>query len=41
MSKIILILLMIVGKIGVLIIISIFVNPKKELYYYSNEKIHL
>lgn len=41
MSKIILILLMIVGKIGVLIIISIFVHPKKELYLYSTEKIHL
>nr|WP_269668967.1 TrkH family potassium uptake protein [Mammaliicoccus sciuri] len=41
MSKIILILLMIVGKIGVLIIISIFVHPKKELYYYSTEKIYL
>ena len=31
MSKIILILLMIVGKIGVLIIISIFVHPKRVI----------
>ncbi|WP_323702602.1 TrkH family potassium uptake protein [Mammaliicoccus sp. Dog046] len=41
LSKIILILLMIIGKIGVLIILSIFIHPKKDLYFYSKEKIHL
>lgn len=40
-SKVILILLMIIGKIGILIILSIFIHPKKDLYYYSKEKIHL
>ncbi|WP_323706996.1 TrkH family potassium uptake protein [Mammaliicoccus vitulinus] len=41
LSKVILILLMIIGKIGVLIIVSIFIRPKKESYYYSSEKINL
>lgn len=40
-SKIVLILLMIIGKIGILIIMAIFIHPKKEGYYYSTEKIHL
>ncbi|MDT3994181.1 potassium transporter TrkG, partial [Mammaliicoccus fleurettii] len=40
-SKIVLILLMIIGKIGILIIMAIFIHPKKEGYYYSTEKVHL
>ena len=40
-SKIVLILLMIIGKIGILIIMAIFIHPKKERYYYSTEKVHL
>ncbi|WP_308629183.1 TrkH family potassium uptake protein [Mammaliicoccus stepanovicii] len=40
-SKVVIMLLMIIGKIGILIILSIFTTSKQDSYYYVKEKVQL
>jgi len=41
MTKIIIIATMLIGKIGILTFIQLFITEKKELFYYAKDNVHL